>query len=257
MTHAFSEKALRSQEQIMKHYVDMFIAKLGERTARSEALDIVRWYNFVTFDMIGDLAFGEPFGCLENGKYHPWVAMIFQSLKLGIFSEVFQRYPYLKPLAALLVPKRLVRSRIEHWELSRQTAERRVGSGNVTREDFMSYILRHNDERGMTHGEIIENTNVLIIAGSKTLATLLSGATFYLLTNRDKYEKLVKEIRGAFEKEDDITLAQSGNLLYLNAVIEEAFRICTAYPLSPNLFRRASIWDLVLNASCPNRPAGT
>jgi cytochrome P450 len=32
----------------------------------------------------------------------------------------------------------------------------------------MSYILRHNDEKGMSLDEIGENANVLIVAGSET-----------------------------------------------------------------------------------------
>lgn len=226
LAHAFSEKALRGQEDIMKHYIDLFLSKLGERAAKGEAVDIVKWYNFTTFDLIGDLAFGQPFGCLESSEYHPWVGMIFQIIKLGVFSELIQRYPALKPVVSLLIPKKLVRSRLEHMALSEQTARRRLDSGNVSREDFMSYILRHNDEKGMTTGEIVENANVLIIAGSETTATQLSGTTFCLLTNRDKYDKLVKEIRESFENEEEITLLSVNKLEYMIAVFEESFRMC-------------------------------
>ncbi|KAL2261273.1 hypothetical protein VTK26DRAFT_4494 [Humicola hyalothermophila] len=232
ISHAFSEKALRGQEGVMQHYVDRLIARLTEKARAGEVVDLVRWYNFTTFDLIGDLAFGEPFGCLEDGKYHPWVAMIFQNIKLGVFNEILRRYPALDFLRSVLLPPRLVRSRMQHWALSQQTARRRIESGNVTREDFMSYILRHNDDKGMSTGEVIENANVLIIAGSETTATLLSGTTFYLLTNPDKYEKLVKEIRGAFEKEEDITLLTVGELKYLTAVFEEGFRMYPPIPFA-------------------------
>lgn len=227
LAHAFSEKALRGQEDIMKHYIDLFIHKLSDKARAGEVVDIVKWYNFTTFDLIGDLAFGEPFGCLEDGKYHPWVALIFQSIKVGAFGEIMRRHPTLKPLVSLLVPKKVARSHKEHWALAEQTAKRRLDSGNVTREDFMSYILRHNDDgKGMTRGEIIENANILIIAGSETTATQLSGTTFQLLTNRAKYDKLVSEIRSSFDTEDDITLLRVNNLEYMHAVFEEGFRMC-------------------------------
>ncbi|KAK3301698.1 cytochrome P450 [Chaetomium strumarium] len=232
LSHAFSEKALRGQEDIMKHYIDLLIRRLGERAATGESVNMVQWYNFTTFDLIGDLAFGEPFGCLERGVYHPWVAMIFQNIKSTLYGEVMRRYPRLKPLVTLLTPKQLLRSQREHWELSEQTARRRLESGNVSREDFMSYILRHNDEKGMSQGEIIENAQVLIFAGSETTATQLSGTTFLLLRNRDKYEKLVKEVRSSFASDDEITLLRVSRLEYMNAVFEEGFRMYPPVPLA-------------------------
>ncbi|KAK0673247.1 putative isotrichodermin C-15 hydroxylase [Cercophora samala] len=232
LSHAFSEKALRAQEDIMKHYIDLFISKLTAKAHSNETIDIVQWFNFTTFDLIGDLAFGQPFGCLESGGYHPWISMIFNNVKLGVFFELLQRHPVLAHLKTLLLPAKLVNSHKEHWALTQQTAKQRLQTGNTDREDFMSYILRHNDEKGMTEGEIVENSNILIIAGSETTATQLSGTTFYLLKNRDKYERLVKEIRGRFEKEDEIDLVGVGGLEYLDAVFEEGFRIYPPTPLA-------------------------
>lgn len=251
LSHAFSEKALRGQEDIMKHYIDMLIRKLDERARAGEAVDIVRWYNFTTFDLIGDLAFGQPFGCLESGGYHPWVSMVFENVKFGVFNQVMLRYPALKALVSFFVPKKLVQSYKEHWALSERTAKRRLESGNVTREDFMSYILRHNDEKGMTQGEIIENANILIVAGSETTATQLSGTTFYLLTNRDKYDKVVNEIRSSFDSEEEITLLRVNNLEYMKAVFEEGFRMCKTARCSP-CFR----FTYRLTLSTPSRSPG-
>ena len=31
-------------------------------------LDALHWFNYLAFDIIGDLAFGAPFGMLEKGK---------------------------------------------------------------------------------------------------------------------------------------------------------------------------------------------
>ena len=33
-------------------------------------LNIAKWFNFITFDIIGNLAFRESFGCLNNKKFH-------------------------------------------------------------------------------------------------------------------------------------------------------------------------------------------
>ncbi|OAA59705.1 Cytochrome P450 [Niveomyces insectorum RCEF 264] len=231
LAHAFSEKALRGQEDIMKHYIDLFISNLNEKAQNNEVVDIVRWFNYTTFDLIGDLAFGEPFHCLDTGDYHPWVAMIFQSVKLSSLAHIVKRAPWLEPVSALLTPKHMKQDNSNHHQLSRGTAKKRLQSGNTVREDFMSYILRHNDEKGMTEDEIIENSSVLIVAGSETTATQLSGTTYNLLTNRDVYDKLVREVRTSFRSEDEITLLSVNDLEYMLAVLNESFRLYPPVPI--------------------------
>ncbi|KAK4205300.1 putative isotrichodermin C-15 hydroxylase [Triangularia verruculosa] len=235
LSHAFSEKALRNQEDIMQHYTSLFLSHLTQKSVSGETVDIVKWYNFLTFDLIGDLAFGQSFSCLSTGNYHPWVSMIFNNIKLSVFVETLRRYPFLSILKSVLLPKKLVKSQLEHWELSRQTAKKRLLSGGTERGDFMSYILRYNegDEKGMSEGEIIENTNLLIIAGSETTATQLSGTTFWLLMDKEgRYERLVNEIRGRFADEKEITLQAVGGLEYMDACFEEAFRMYPPVPLA-------------------------
>ncbi|KAK4129748.1 cytochrome P450 [Parathielavia appendiculata] len=172
----------------------------GHRAA-GQIIDVGRWYNSATFDLIGDLAFSQFFGCLESGGYYPWVAIIFDNIKLSVFGEGLRPHPALKLSGSL----------VGALELSEQTAKRRLASAYVSRVNFMSYILRHNtdEEKGMRSGELVENANILIMAGSETTATQLSGTTFYLLSNRDKYERLVREIRGSFETEDVTLLVTS------------------------------------------------
>ena len=71
LNHAFSLKALVEQEGILQRYVVQFIDGLKGMEKRGELFNVVNWYNFTTFDIIGDLAFGEPFGCLDRGENSP------------------------------------------------------------------------------------------------------------------------------------------------------------------------------------------
>jgi cytochrome P450 len=231
LAHAFSERALRGQEGIMKQYIDVLIARLHERARDDEVVDMVKWYNFTTFDLIGDLAFGDSFKCLDSGGYHPWVAMIFDGFKQMTYLNALKRLPRLLVLKNIIMPKKVAQSTAEHAHLTTSTARKRVESGKTDREDFMSYILRHNDEKGMTMEEIIENSGTLIVAGSETTATLLSGTTFYLLSNPQAYDKLVREVRDTFETEDDITLQRVNHLEYMLAVLNEGLRL---YPPVPS-----------------------
>ncbi|OQE87945.1 hypothetical protein PENNAL_c0018G04738 [Penicillium nalgiovense] len=237
LTHAFSNKALREQEEILQMYANMFMEKLKGLigSATSQNIDITCWFNFTTFDLIGDLAFGEPFGCLSNSTYHWWVRIILDAVKASAYLKVFWYYPFLVPLVRVLVPKHLLQKRQASFNLSVEKVRRRLALG-ATRPDFTSYILKHSkDGKGMSPEEMDANSAVFVLAGSETTAALLSGVTYYLLRCRDKYTRLVREIRGAFDKDTDIKLSTLVDLPYLNAVLTEAMRI---YPPIPSMLPR-------------------
>jgi hypothetical protein len=58
--HAFSEKALKVQESTITSYVDKLVSRLHEKAndAETATLDIVKWYNYTTFDVNSNLTYG-------------------------------------------------------------------------------------------------------------------------------------------------------------------------------------------------------
>jgi cytochrome P450 len=89
----------------------------------------------------------------------------------------------------------------------------------------------------MTFDELIITTIVLIIAGSETVATQLSGVTYYLCSNPSVLTKLKDEIRGSFKSEADINIISTNNLTYLTAVLQESQRL---YPASAGSLPRVT-----------------
>ena len=87
----------------------------------------------------------------------------------------------------------------------------------------------------MTVEEIVETSDIMIVTGSETTATTLSGITSYLAKSPDVMAKLVQEIRHSFANETLITSSGLSKLPYLNAVIQEGLRI---FPPLPDGFRR-------------------
>ena len=52
LAHGFSEKAVREQESLILEYVDLFMRSLHE-AAEEGPQNMVSWYEFVAFDIIG------------------------------------------------------------------------------------------------------------------------------------------------------------------------------------------------------------
>ncbi|OCK73119.1 cytochrome P450 [Lepidopterella palustris CBS 459.81] len=232
LSHAFSEKALRDQEPLMRVHIDMLIQKLRDRAKMGEVVDMVSWYNWTTFDLIGDLSFGEPFDCLKEASYHPWVAIIFANIKMSCFLAAAERIPGATSLLRYLVPKSAQESRKSHQDMTEEKVNKRLAR-QTDRADFITPILNSKDEEGrsMSTGEMMSTANGLITAGSETTATLLSGATYHLLRNPDKMNKLMDEVRSTFKSEDEINLISVNSLRYMLAVLDESLRIYPPVPI--------------------------
>ena len=246
LSHAFSEKALKEQEVILQTHVDELIHGLkstldygdiesvhgkGDSIQTGPDLlqgktDIVNWYQWIAFDNIGDLSFGESFHCLTNKQYHPWVESLKLALKFVAYMSVIIRFPPLKSLLKLfLMTKPAREGRAALRQLATDQVEKRMNF-ETTRPDFMSYIMVHNDTKlGLTQEEINLSAETFIGAGSETTAGILCGFTWYTLRSPECLEKIQGEVRAACETREDVKLQNIENLEYLNAVINETFRI--------------------------------
>ena len=233
LAHAFSEKALIQQEDLLQSYVELLINRLSEKCTASKTaiVDVVEWLNFTTFDIIGDLSFGESFGCLQESKYHGWVSILFQQFRAAAFFISFRFYK-LDKIIRKMIPKGLAQKQIDHMNYANEKVDRRLTQGDAgQRNDFMTYVQRYNDEKGMSVPEIKANFRTLVLVGSETTATALSGIISNLILYPDVMEKLTREIRDAFSSPAKIRAEPVSKLTYLSAVIEEGLRLCPPVPL--------------------------
>ncbi|KAJ5334645.1 isotrichodermin C-15 hydroxylase [Penicillium brevicompactum] len=232
LSHAFSDSSLRGQEPYIQNYVNLLIHRLRERSHKEAVpVDLVSWYNFATFDIIGDLSFGEPFGCLKNSEYHPWVSMIFDNVKAGTICRVITRLPGGSTLLGLFAPQSLIDAKDNHEKLTVEKVDARVEKSN-DRPDFFANILKHqNTEKEFPRGKLYSNASFIIVAGSETVATILAGTTYLLLKNPKALAKMQHEIRTAFKSDDEINMDSTSQLRYTQAVINESLRVFPPVPI--------------------------
>ncbi|KAL5356335.1 cytochrome P450 monooxygenase [Aspergillus floccosus] len=234
-SHGFSERAMRAQESVIAGYIDMLIERLHEKGGGGvQAVDMTAWYNFTTFDIIGDLAFGRPFGCLEKSEYHPFIPLLLKSSRMGsvLFSLSF--YPMLRSVVFAMIPKSLIRLFEDHRKMSIEKLRDRMKLDGE-RHDLIEGLLRKKDEMDLDMDQIEANANILLIGGSETTATLLSGVTYFLLTNPKALSRLTEEVRTAFNSEADIDMQSVSRLPYMLACLNEALRM---YPPVPTALPR-------------------
>lgn len=83
LSHGFSDASIRSQEPLIMKYVDKLMSGLKDHCKEGKPLNMEAWYNWTTFDVVGDLVFGLSFGCLDQFRYNPWVHSMLASIKYG------------------------------------------------------------------------------------------------------------------------------------------------------------------------------
>jgi cytochrome P450 len=253
---AFSPKGLQDQEPVVKGYLDMFISRLRDEAKIGAPTDMVKWYNFTTFDIIGDLAFGESFGGLRNKEYHFTISFTFEAFKLLSYLEAGHAYPLLLKLLMLFTPKSLIEARDRKEKHAADTVNKRLNNKALHgRGDFMDAMLRNRGEKqGLNDAELVANASTLITAGSETTATVLSGITYFLLRNPDKLKRVTDEVRSSFESEDDIVFTTaSSRLPYMIACFQEALRLYPPVPTGmPRMTPTSGLTDISGHNIPPN-----
>jgi hypothetical protein len=71
----FTPHSLKAQELIVQHYINLLIERLEDCIGdgpydQNETIDIAAWFQFVTFDIFGELGPGESFNCLVHARYY-------------------------------------------------------------------------------------------------------------------------------------------------------------------------------------------
>lgn len=257
---AFRPSTVRSYEETMRRYVHLLVERLGflvdkNKKACAEKkfdavvggheaaiVDIVRWLNFACFDLAGNFVYGgDPFGCLRRSELHPWVGLICSWVKASVMAFSVRFYAPLDRVLMLLMPPSLRKQKEEFGRLGRERLQKRilgthdeadaVGFENEEEyngalpQDMLSLLISNKGDGMMTMAEMEESLPLLVIGGSETIATVLSGTINYLCQNAAVLKKLTDEVRTAVHHKEDLTLAKLDSLPYLTAVLKEGLRI--------------------------------
>ncbi|KAI1328724.1 cytochrome P450 [Xylariaceae sp. FL0255] len=240
---AFSESAILTQQQpLLKKDTNLFLSKLRELSKDGDPVEMTSMFNFVTFDIANELAFGQELRQLEIGKYLPWVATVFDQLRNLPIMSMIAYYPVLTGLLSVFEPKWIKKKRREHCAFSEGIVRKQVQEGSAHEFDLVRVVLNKFDPimsililnlnfrwrlvlKDMTIEEMNSNAEFFVIAGSETIATHLSGAIFYLLKNPQCLHRLTQEIRSSFSTLEAMTCETLAQQPYLNTVIKESMRI--------------------------------
>jgi hypothetical protein len=132
-----------SRDDLIQRYVNLLVERLHEKTsfARAVELDISPWFNYTTFDIFGDLGFGESFECLEHSRYHPWIRLPFNSVKAAGFIVSARFHTWIQFLLMKCIPPSLKQAQKGHYQQIVEEVNRRC-NWELDRPDLMSHVIQ-------------------------------------------------------------------------------------------------------------------
>jgi len=168
---------------------------------------------------------------------HPWIEFIFEIIVMGTYGRAMDHLPFVKPLLMKITPKYLKEGLANHIALMKSKALFRLNL-KTDRPDLMTRMAA--PDSGISAKEFVASADTILLGGSETTATLLSGLTYYLLRNPRTLNKLTDEIRSKFTSEDEINVIAVNTLDYMLACLNEGFRL---YPPVPGALPRRTVMN--------------
>ncbi|KAI1126960.1 cytochrome P450 [Nemania abortiva] len=234
--YLFTNSALIQLENLVATHIRKLVDALRAAAAEDRAVDVSDWYTYTGFDIMGDLCFAEPFGCLDQASATEWSTSVIQIFVGATWTQSIRRISgvgtWLESIMThLLIPSKAAEWRKTHLNNTREKTLRRLADDDRDHNDFMHHILLNNEsKKSLTETEIFLNMAGFISGGTDTTATALTGWTYFVSTHPKVFSRVLREVRDTFSAEDDIMWEKVRGLRYLEATLHEALRL---FPPSP------------------------
>ncbi|KAL8783182.1 MAG: hypothetical protein Q9213_004811 [Squamulea squamosa] len=230
ISHTFSAKSISQFEQYISNNLQELVRQwstLSDTATQAGAayadIDALHWFNYTAFDIIGDLAFGAPFGMLSKGRdiaevrltpsspptYAPAIEVLNQR---GEVSATLGCIPGLKPYARY-IPDPFFRRGLHAVENLAGIAVARVNErlqmeekGVPQREDLLARLTEAKDENGEGLGreELTGEALGQLIAGSDTTSNTSCALLYWCTKTPGVMERLQQEIDDVVPDDADV-----------------------------------------------------
>lgn len=251
VNNAFAMSSLVGYEPLVDSTTDAFVEQTTKRYCETgKSCNFSRWLQFFAFDVIGDLTWSKRIGFVERDEDVDGIVKF-----IGDFLSYAGPVGQL-PFLDLLGEKNPIKLQLQRWGLNNtvfpvtkfandQSAHRTAEmekikqDGRVDEESGKGVDLlmkftqaQHDHPEFMTDRQVLSSCTSMIFAGSETTAISLSSIFYNLIQHPRIYDKLMHELDGAVRdgsiedrENKKVSWGESQRLKYLDAVIQESFRL--------------------------------
>lgn len=180
VSHTFSQQAIGGFEPYISKNISLFLRQMDKMLESTETaeFDFLKWANYLAFDIIGDLAFGEAFHFIEEGNdYNDGIRVLNER---GEWSATVGTMPWIKPYTPYIFWDRFfpqgLRSVRELAKIAIDAVEKRKRNGS-NRKDLLHFLMNARDpdtDQPLPDGELKAEALTQLIAGSDTTSNSLT-----------------------------------------------------------------------------------
>ncbi|KAF9023814.1 benzoate para-hydroxylase [Hymenopellis radicata] len=239
----FSAKSLSQFTDYMHIILRTFVSKVDAICEAGDYVDALLWFNYLAFDVLSDLAFGEAIGMVKNGNdvvsiQHP-DGSVAREHAITLVDErehlaaVLGLHPWFKSLSRFMPDPFFIRGR--HCSqglesLARRRVTQRLKS-RTDRNDILSKIIaaRTDNPEDLTPRQVtqlVAEAVTLLIAGSDTTSNSMTAILHLIITHPRVHHKLLSILEEVYNGDSAvITYDHVKDMPYLDATIDEGLRL--------------------------------
>ncbi|KAL2152874.1 hypothetical protein VTH82DRAFT_4029 [Thermothelomyces myriococcoides] len=217
----FTTKAIQGYDSRITKAINQLLGAIDRH--KNQPLDVSKWFAFLVFDIMEDLAFNKSSNMLENGQE----AYVFKTIRTDMFNiALFTHLPWLLPF--------IKRTPVLNWNylefldwIQKLIDERK--QKEPEQPDIFSWILAAYEKSPKTRQDRLNlhgDAQLIVIAGSDSVAAALSHVFYHLAWD----PSLVKRLQAEFDALPDISHDNLMTVPLLDAVINETMRLHPPVP---------------------------
>ncbi|KAI1805972.1 cytochrome P450 [Daldinia bambusicola] len=219
---AFSVKSLQTYEPRIRTLVNQLVHQISER----EVINVADWSNYLGFDIMGEVGFGENFDCVSSGIKSPVIQAIQSHMYfIGVLSHV----PWLLSIFGKIPGASKEFHPFLDYCQSQVDKKRESLAFEKEPRDIMSWVIKAVIDKDVsaspTESSLRDDARLVIIAGSETSATTLANTLFFLAKYPHVLKKLQAEIDSVIPTPADWTYEKVRTIKYIDNVIDESQRL--------------------------------
>ncbi|KAE8415293.1 cytochrome P450 [Aspergillus pseudocaelatus] len=217
----FSTKALHDYEPRVSKHVGQLLQVI-QRNAE-KPINITQWFNYFSFDVMTDLAFGKASNMLIDGKESYILQTIRTDMaRVAYFSHLAWLFPFTKRVPLLNS------NFLRFWKwIADQISER--AKCEPERPDVFSWILDAYRQGPQSHQDTLNlhgDAHLIVVAGSDTVASSLSNVFCHLACN----PSITRELQSRLDALPDLESDRLAQIDLLDAILNETWRLQSPNP---------------------------
>ncbi|KEF54935.1 uncharacterized protein A1O9_09378 [Exophiala aquamarina CBS 119918] len=232
---AYSMSAIIKFEPYIQSCLDLMFLRLRQHADAGKSINMSDWTNALTFDVVGELAYGSKLGHLETGTD-----------VMGVRKDIFDGFFLMSNMGHFPGQTRLVNNKLmtnllaflgranplhkfQDWS-SQRVRDRMQNPNSIVRDDMLAHFIRMKDDKGepVSFSDVLTEALNIVGAGADTTSIGMRTCLFYICSRPDVYKKLQEAVDHFYDSMGltmPIKYQDTQKIPYLIAVCKEAMRL--------------------------------